>query len=48
MMDKYAVLERIANLEEELMMYDYTESKRYEIDRQIQNLEDWLEDLRAG
>jgi len=28
-------------------MYDYTEPKRYEIDRQIQNLEDWLEDLRV-
>jgi hypothetical protein len=47
-MDKYATLERIANLEEELMMYDYTESKRYEIDRQIQNLEAWLEDLRES
>jgi len=47
-MDKYAVLERIADLEEELFMYDYTEPKRYELDRQIQNLEDWLEDLRAG
>lgn len=47
-MDKYAVLERIANLEEEMLMYDHTEPKRYEIDRQIQNLEDWLEDLRAG
>lgn len=47
-MDKYAVLERIADLQEEMLMYDYTEPKRYEIDRQIQNLEDWLEDLRAG
>ena len=48
MMDKYATLERIAELEEELLMYDHTELKRYEIDRKIQNLEDWLEDLRAG
>jgi len=47
-MDKCAVLERIAELQEELFMYDYTEAKRYELDRQIQNLEDWLEDLRAG
>lgn len=46
-MDKYATLERIAALEEELWMYDYTDPKRYEIDQQIQNLEDWLEDLRA-
>lgn len=46
-MDKYAVLERIAELEEEIAMYDYTEPKRYELDRKIQNLEDWLEDLRA-
>jgi hypothetical protein len=46
-MDKYAILERISALEEEMLMYDYTEPKRYELDRKIQSLEDWLEDLRA-
>lgn len=46
-MDKYAILERISELEEELSMYDYTEPKRYELDKKIQSLEGWLEDLRS-
>jgi hypothetical protein len=46
-MDKYAILERISDLEEQMLMYDYTEPKRYELDRQIQSLEGWLDDLRT-
>ena len=46
-MDKYAILERISEYEEMLYMYDFTDPKRYEIERKLQNLEDWLEDLKV-
>ena len=39
-----AALAKLDELEDELMLCDYTDSRRYEIDTQITQLEAWIED----
>ena len=39
-----AALTKLDELEDELMLCDYTDSRRHEIDTQITQLEAWIED----
>lgn len=48
MCDYQEAVNKLRQLEEELSLYDYTDSRRYEIDCQIDQLEAWVEDLLAG
>ena len=47
MCDYQTALKKLDELEDELMLCDFTDPKRYEIDRQITQTEDWIEDLLA-
>jgi len=38
-------LKKLDELEDELMLCDYTDHRRYEIDRQITQTEAWIEDF---
>ena len=38
---------RIAELEEGLALWGYDDRERFELDRQIEQLESWLEDLTS-
>jgi len=40
-----AALAKLDELEDELMLCDYSDPRRYEIDTQITQLEAWVEDL---
>ena len=40
-----AALQKLDELEDELMLCDFTDPRRYEIDTQITQLEAWVEDL---
>jgi hypothetical protein len=40
-----AALAKLDELEDELMLCDFTDPRRYEIDTQITQLEAWIEDL---
>jgi hypothetical protein len=40
-----AALQKLDELEDELMLCDFTDLRRYEIDTQITQLEAWVEDL---
>ena len=40
-----AALQKLDELEDELMLCDFTDPRRYEIDTQITQLEAWIEDL---
>lgn len=40
-----AALVKLDELEDELMLCDYSDPRRYEIDTQITQLEAWVEDL---
>ena len=40
-----AALTKLDELEDELMLCDYSDPRRYEIDTQITQLEAWVEDL---
>ena len=40
-----AALQKLDELEDELMLCDFTDFRRYEIDTQITQLEAWVEDL---
>lgn len=40
-----AALAKLDELEDELMLCDFTDLRRYEIDTQITQLEAWIEDL---
>jgi len=40
-----AALAKLDELEDELMLCDFTDPRRYEIDTQITQLEAWVEDL---
>ena len=39
-----AALAKLDELEDELMLFDYTDPRRYEIDTEITQLEAWIED----
>ena len=43
-----AALAKLDELEDELMLCDYTDSRRYEIDTEITQLEAWIEDHFAN
>lgn len=47
MCDYQTALKKLDELEDELMLCDFTDSRRYEIDRQITQTEAWIEDLLA-
>jgi|688.fasta_scaffold2407839_2 hypothetical protein len=47
MCDYQEALKRLDDLEDELMLCDFTDSRRYEIDRQITQTEAWIEELLA-
>lgn len=47
MCDYQTALKKLDELENELMLCDFTDPKRYEIDRQITQTEAWIEDLLA-
>jgi hypothetical protein len=47
MCDYQTALKKLDELEDELMLCDFTDPKRYEIDRQITQTEAWIEDLLA-
>lgn len=47
MCDYQEALKKLDELEDELMLCDFTDPKRYEIDRQITQTEAWIEDLLA-
>ena len=40
-----SALQKLDELEDELMLCDFTDPRRYEIDTQITQLEAWVEDL---
>jgi hypothetical protein len=40
-----SALQKLDELEDELMLCDFTDLRRYEIDTQITQLEAWVEDL---
>ena len=40
-----AALEKLDELEDELLLCDYTNPRRYELDREITQLEAWIKDL---
>jgi len=40
-----AALAKLDELEDELLLCDYTNPRRYELDREITQLEAWIEDL---
>ena len=40
-----SALQKLDELEDELMLCDFTDPRRYEIDTQITQLEAWIEDL---
>lgn len=40
-----AALTKLDELEDELMLCDFTDPRRYEIDREITQTEAWIEDL---
>jgi len=40
-----AALAKLDELEDELMLCDFTDPRRYEIDREITQTEAWIEDL---
>lgn len=46
--DPKAVRARIKELEEDLWLYDHSNPTRWECERQIVELESWLEDLQAA
>jgi hypothetical protein len=45
MCDYQEALNKLEQLEDELMLCDFTDPKRFEIDREITQLEAWIEDL---
>lgn len=45
--DPAYVRARIAELEEGLALWGYDQRERFELDRQIEQLESWLEDLTS-
>ena len=47
MCDYQEALKKLDELEDELMLCDFTDPKRYEIDRQITQTEAWIEELLA-
>jgi hypothetical protein len=47
MCDYQTALKKLDELEDELMLCDFTDPKRYQIDRQITQTEAWIEDLLA-
>ena len=44
--DATAVRSKIKELEENLWLYDYTDLTRWDVERQVNELEAWLEDLQ--
>ena len=45
MCDYQLALQKLDALEDELMLCDFTDPRRYEIDREITQVEAWVEDL---
>lgn len=45
--DPAYVRARIADLEEGLALWSYDDRERFELDRQIEQLESWLQDLTS-
>jgi len=43
-----AVRSKIKELEEDLWLYDHTNSTRWDCERQITELESWLEDILSN
>ena len=46
--DATAVRAKIKELEEDLWLYDHSNPSRWECEKQIEQLEAWLEDLQAA